>query len=173
LIEEVRLKEEQVWPYVLPFPIDANQRRRIWGILQSRVGMSILTRLRLDGRTYQRELIRQTPYSNKSIIEYLKKMVLAGILVQSRERVKTEKKRVWVKWYAPTKLGRWFILFLKNPDEIPSDVARKTIEELFELYSSSIVDVCEKYGLSLDFFHHILDEHYFKKQREGMGKQHA
>ena len=158
-IEEVELKEEKVWPYVLPFPIDAKKRRKIWGIIQSRVGMSILTKLRLDARTYQRELVKQTPYSNKSIIEYLKRMTSAGILSEGKETVKTEKKRVWVKWYAPTKLGRWLSLFLKTPDEIPSDLARKTIEELFELYSSSIVEVCEKYGLSLDFFHRILDKH--------------
>jgi hypothetical protein len=157
-IEEVKLKEEQVWPYVLPFPIDAKQRRKIWGIVQSRVGMSILTRLRLDSRTYQRELIKQTPFSNKSIIEYLKRMTSAGILNEGKETIRTGKKRVWVKWYEPSKLGKWLILFLKNPDEIPSDVARKTIEELFELYSSSIVEVCEKYGLSLDFFHQILEK---------------
>jgi len=158
------LREEQVWPYVLPFPIDDKQRRLIWSILQSRVGMSILTKLRLDGRTYQRELIRQTSYSNKSIIQYLKKMASAGILEEGMEQVATEKKRIWIKWYKPTQLGKWFILFLKNPDEIPSELARKTIEELFELYSSSIVEVCEKYGISLDFFHHILDEHYSKKR---------
>jgi len=166
------LREERVWPYVLPFPIDAKQRRLIWSILQSRVGMSILTRLRLDGRTYQRQLIRQTSYSNKSIIQYLKKMVLAGILEGGMEQVATQKKRIWVKWYKPTQLGKWFILFLKNPDEIPSDLARKTIEELFQLYSSSIVEVSEKFGLSLDFFHQILNKRYFKKQREGMSKQH-
>lgn len=157
-IKEVELKEEKVWPYLLPFQIDAKKRRKIWGIIQSRVGMSILTKLRLDARTYQRELVKQTPYSNKSIIEYLKRMTSAGILNEGKETVKTEKKRVWVKWYAPTKLGRWLSLFLKTPDEIPSDLARKTIEELFELYSSSIVEVCEKYGLSLDFFHRILDK---------------
>jgi DNA-binding PadR family transcriptional regulator len=139
----------------------------IWGIVQSRVGMTILTRLKLDTRTYQRELIKQTPYSNKSIIEYLKKMTSAGILNQGKEDVKTKNRRVWVKWYEPTKLGRWLILFLKNPDEIPSDLARKTIEELFELYSSSIVEVCKKYGISLDFFHRILD-----KQARGV-KHHA
>jgi hypothetical protein len=59
-------------------------------------------------------------------------------------------------------LGKWFILFLKNPDEIPSDLARKTLEELFKLYASSIVEVSEKYGLSLDFFHQILNKHYSK-----------
>jgi len=93
-------------------------------------------------------------------------MVLADILEEGMEQVATEKKRVWIRWYTPTQLGKWFILFLKSPDEIPSDLARKTIEELFQLYSSSIVEVCEKYGLSLDFFHRILDEHYFKKRKK-------
>ncbi len=156
--EEVKLREEEVWPYVLPFPTDVKQRRMIWAIVQSRVGMTILTRLKVDTRTYQRELIKQTPYSNKSIIEYLKRMAVAGILDEGKESVKTKSKRVWVRWYLPTKLGRWLILFLKNPDEIPPDLAKKTIEELFEVYSSSIVEVCEKYGLSLGFFHQILDK---------------
>jgi hypothetical protein len=93
-------------------------------------------------------------------------MVLAGILEEGMEQVATKKKRMWVKWYTPTQLGRWFILFLKNPDEISSDLARKTIEELFQLYSSSIVEVCEKYGLRLDFFHRILDERYFKDRKK-------
>ena len=156
--EETNLRTEQVWPYVLPFPTDAKQRRMIWSIVQSRVGMEILTKLKLDTRTYQRTLIKQTPYSNKSIIEYLKKMTLAGILDEGKETVKTQNKRVWVKWYVPTKLGGWLILFLKNPDDIPSDLAKKTIQELFELYSSSILEVCEKYGLDIDFFHKILDK---------------
>jgi len=81
----------------------------------------------------------------------------AGIINEGKETIRTSKKRVWVKWYKPTKLGKWLILFLKNPDEIPSDLAGKTIEELFELYSSSIVEVCEKYGLSPDLFHQILE----------------
>jgi hypothetical protein len=157
LNEKVKAKEGQVWPYVLPFPIDDNQRRKIWAIVQSRVGMSILNRLRLNARTYQRELIKQTPYSNKSIIEYLKRMTSADILNCGKAIAKTDKKRVWVKWYFPTKLGRWLILFLKNPNEIPPRLAKKTIQELFELYSASIVEVCERYGLSLDFFHRILN----------------
>lgn len=157
------MREVRVWPYVLPFPLDVEKRKLIWSILQSKVGMSILTRMQLEKRTYQQELIHGTRYSNKSIIEYLKKMVLAGVLDQKMEQVLIEKKRVWVKWYAPTQLGRWFILFLKNPNEISPDLTKKTIEELFQLYSSSIVEVCERYGLSAAFFHQILDEQAKKK----------
>ena len=85
---------EQVWPYVLPFPLEHEKRNLIWSILQSKVGMSILTKLNVRTRTYQRDLIQETPYSNKSIIEYLKKMVLAGILEHGMEQVLTEKRRV-------------------------------------------------------------------------------
>ena len=165
------MEEERVWPYVLPFPLEPEERKLIWSILQSRVGMSILMKLRVEGRTYQQDLIRGTPYSNKSIIEYLKRMVLAGILEHGMEQISTGKRRVWVKWYTPTKLGRWFILFLKPPGEIPVDLARKTIEELFQVYSSSIVEVCEKYGITLDSFHRVLNEQYLKKTSKDTRKE--
>ena len=161
---------ERVWPYVLPFPLEAEKRKLIWSILQSKVGMSILMKLRVEDRTYQQNLIRGTPYSNKSIIEYLKRMVSAGMLEEGMEQAKTEKRRVWVKWYKPTRLGRWFILFLKPPGEIPPDLAKKTIEELFLVYSSSIVEVCEKYGINLDSFHRILNEQYLKKTSKSVRK---
>jgi len=164
------LEAERVWPYVLPFPLEAEKRKLIWSILQSKVGMSILMKLRGEGRTYQQDLIRETPYSNKSIIEYLKRMVSAGILEQGMEQVQTNNRRTWVKWYTPTRLGRWFILFLRPPEEVPPDLARKTVEELFQVYSSSIVEFCEKYGISLNSFHRILDEQYRKKSLKGQQK---
>jgi hypothetical protein len=165
------LKVEKVWPYVIPFPLEVEKRKLIWSILQSRVGMSILKKLRVEDRTYQQNLIRGTPYSNKSIIEYLKRMVSAGMLEEGMEQVKTEKRRVWIKWYKPTRLGRWFILFLKPPKEIPPDLAKKTIEELFLVYSSSIVEVCEKYGINLESFHRILNEQYLKKTSKSVRKE--
>jgi len=158
------MKAERVWPYVLPFPIDAKQRSLIWSILQSKVGMSILMRMKMDARTYQQELIKETPYSNKSIIEYLKKMVMAHTLDQGMESHLTRKrKRIWMKWYTPTQLGRWLILFLKQPEKIPPNTARETVEELFQLYSSGIVQVCQRYGFNLDSFHHTLDQHYLRE----------
>ena len=165
------METEHVWPYVLPFPLEPEKRKLIWSILQSRVGMSILMKLKVEDRTYQQDLIRGTSYSNKSIIEYLKRMVSAGMLEHGMEQVSTEKRRIWVKWYRPTRLGRWFILFLKPPGEIPSDLARKTIEELFQVYSSSIVEVCEKYGINLDFFHRILNKQYHKKTSKSIRKE--
>ena len=152
-----------VWHYILPFPLENEKRRLIWSILQSKVGKSLLMNMKLDGRTYQRNLINGTSYSNKSIIEYLKRMVAAGILEQGKEQVATGKRKVRIKWYVPTKLGRWFILFLKPTEEISPDLVKKIIEEIFHVYASSIVEFSNNFGIDINVFRKILDKEYSNK----------
>jgi hypothetical protein len=157
------MEEDQVWHYILPFPLETEKRRLIWRVLQSKVGKSLLMNMKVEGRTYQRDLINETNYSNKSIIEYLKRMVKAGMLEQGMEQVPTERSKIRIKWYVPTKLGRWFILFLKPTEEIPPELVRKTIEEIFRVYASSIVEVCENFGIDIDVFRNILNKEPRKK----------
>jgi len=158
--------ERNVWPYVLPFPVDVRQRRLIWKILQSKVGIGILARLNVEKPTYQKELIERLPYSNKSIIEYLKLMVSTGILEYGMEKAKAKGKNVWIKWYKPTKFGKWLILFLKSPREISSETVKETVEELFQIYSANIVEFCQKYDLNIEYFHQVLDEKFLEEWRE-------
>jgi len=158
------MEEDQIWHYVLPFPLETEKRRLIWSILQSKVGKSLLMNMDVEGRTYQKDIIHGTSYSNKSIIEYLKRMVSAGMLEQGMEQVVTGKRKVRVKWYVPTNLGRWFILFLKPAEDIPPALVRKTIEEIFHVYASSIVEVCENFGIDIDIFRKILDKEYSNKK---------
>jgi sugar/nucleoside kinase (ribokinase family) len=122
----------------------------------------MLTGIKIDAHTFQHDLISRSGCSNKSAIKYLKQMVNAGILEQGMERVVEKSKVAWKKWYAPTGLGKWIILFLTPPEEIPHELAKQTIEELFRLYSSSVVEVCEKYGFTIDSFQQVLDEQYMK-----------
>jgi ribokinase len=151
---------QRIWPYVLPFPLDTEKRGSIWSILQSRVGLKILKTMNIEERTYQHDLIQQLPYSNKSIIEYLKKMVRAAVLEEGM-RTSTERGRtVWVKWYKPTSLGKWLVLFLRTPEEVPPSLTKTIIKELFHLYSSSVVEVCQRYGMDIDSFHQDLDKQY-------------
>lgn len=156
------MKDNRVWPYVLPFPLEAKKRGLILSILESRMGVNILTRVGIDARTFQHDLIGRLRYSNKSIIKYLKQMVDAGILEEGMARIVEKRKTTWMKWYTPTSLGKWVILFLRPPEEIRPELAKQTIEELFRLYSSSIVEVCEKYGFTIDSFQQVFDEEYLK-----------
>ena len=155
-----------VWHYILPFPFENEKRKLIWSVLQSKVGKSLLMNMKLDKRTYQRDFIKGTSYSNKSIIEYLKRMVSAGILEQGMEHVTAGKRKVRIKWYVPTKIGRWFVLFLKPTEEIPPELVRKTIEEIFQVYASSIVEVCENFEMDIDIFRKILNIEYNNKSTE-------
>jgi ribokinase len=124
--------------------------------------MSILTGIKVDAHTFQYDLIGRSGCSNKSAIKYLNQMVGAGILEQGMERVTEKGKAAWKKWYTPTGLGKWIILFLTPPGDISSKLAKQTIEELFKLYSSSVVEVCEKYGFTNDSFQQVFDEQYMK-----------
>ncbi|PVX25487.1 MAG: hypothetical protein CW691_04440 [Candidatus Bathyarchaeum sp.] len=150
--------DNNVWHYILPFPLENEKRTLIWSVLQSKVGKTLLMNMKLDGRTYQRDLIKGTTYSNKSIIEYLKRMVSADILEQGMEQVQKGKRKVRIKWYVPTQLGRWFILFLKPTEDIPEETVKAIIEEIFQMYASSIVDICHDYGIDLDVFRQILNK---------------
>jgi hypothetical protein len=156
--------DKDVWHYILPFPLETEKRSLIWSVLQSKVGKSLLMNMALEGRTYQKDLINGTSYSNKSIIEYLKRMVSAGILTQGMERVATGKRKVRVRWYIPTNLGRWFILFLKPTEEIPPEQVRKTIEEIFHVYASSIVEVSDDFGIDINVFREILNKQCSNKK---------
>lgn len=158
--------DKDVWHYILPFPLETEKRSLIWSVLQSKVGKSLLMNMALEGRTYQKDLINDTSYSNKSIIEYLKRMVSAGILTQGMERIATGKRKVRVRWYIPTNLGRWFILFLKPTEEISPELVRKTIEEIFHVYASSIVEVSEDFGIDIDVFREILNTQSTNKTKK-------
>ena len=70
----------------------------------------------------------------------------------------TGKRKVRVRWYIPTNLGRWFILFLKPTEEIPPELVRKTIEEIFQMYAQSIVEVCQSFEINVDVFCQILNK---------------
>jgi ribokinase len=128
------------------------------------MGVGILTHIGIDKHTFQHDLIGKLRYSNKSIIKYLKQMVDAGILEEGMERIEEKGKATWMKWYTPTSLGKWVILFLTPPTEIQPARAKQTIEELFRLYSSSVVEVCEKYGFTIDSFQQVFDEEYLKAE---------
>jgi len=158
--------DNNVWHYILPFPLENEKRKLIWSVLQSKVGKTLLMNMQLNERTYQRDLIKGTSYSNKSIIEYLKRMVSANILDQGMEQVKKGTRKVRIKWYVPTKLGRWFILFVKPTEEIPPEIVKKIIEEIFHVYASSIIEICEDFEIDLNVFLKILNLTYSNKKTE-------
>jgi len=140
---------EKFWPYILPLPKKtAQQYRVLLSAFGSKLSLEILKRASPEKKVYQRDLIATLPYSNKTIIDYLGKLVSTGILESGMERVKVKNRTIWAKWYSPTPLGRWFALLLLPTDEFGLDESKRTLTEIFDIYSENVSELCLKLGLS-------------------------
>jgi len=140
---------EKFWPYILPLPKKtAQQYRVLLSAFGSKLSLEILKRASPEKKVYQRDLIATLPYSNKTVIDYLSKLVSTGILESGMEKVKVKKRTIWAKWYSPTPLGRWFALLLLPTDEFGLDESKRTLSEIFDIYSENASELSLKLGLS-------------------------
>ncbi|MEM2146193.1 MAG: PfkB family carbohydrate kinase, partial [Candidatus Jordarchaeaceae archaeon] len=164
-------EETTLWPYILPLPVDRKKRELVMSVFKSSISIAILKSISLDKPSFQQELIHKLPYSNKTIIQKLKLMTQAGILYQDMQAVKTkDERRTWIKYYKPTNLGKWLILLFTSPEEISEEKTRDLIEELFMLYTSSIVEICRKHKIDIEKFHRVLSyeqlQHLIKSTKQ-------
>ncbi|RLE77287.1 MAG: hypothetical protein DRJ44_02340, partial [Thermoprotei archaeon] len=154
----------KLWSYILPLPIESvNQLKVLLSVFSSEISINILKNIKLEGRTYQKDLLERLPYSSKTVILKLKQLVSAGVLEEGVEQRKTKGKTVWVKWYTPTFIGKWIITMLTPAEEVNLRELDKISKELFKMYSSSLAELCLAHGLSLEEYHRILDEEFLEK----------
>jgi len=138
------------WPYVIPLPTStAQQSRLLFSVFKSEASMNLVKHVPLDREAYQKELIRTLGYSNKTVIKWLRSLVRAGILNEGMKETTVKGRRVWVKSYRLTPLGKWIRLLLVAPRELPADKIRELIRDLFPLYVTSVAALCREYRISL------------------------
>ena len=139
----------EVWPYVLPLPKKPlDQHRVLLSAFSSELSLEILKQASSEKPFFQSELIRRLPYSSKTIFGCLNKLVSSGVLESGMEKKKLKSKTVWVKWYKPTTLGRWFALLLLPPKKVAVAEARGMLSQIFEEYSRNIAKVSTRLGLT-------------------------
>lgn len=140
---------EKLWPYVLPLPIEEGEQSKIlFSLFKSKASIDIMKYMRMEGATYQRDMIKKLPYSNKTIIEHLATLVSANVLIEGME--KSKEKRAWIKWYTPTPLGRWIQLLLMPPQKVPKNKINDLLNDLLKLQVEGAVKLCLKYKLDPD-----------------------
>jgi len=136
------------WPYILPLP-PTEQYSLLSSVFGSKISVRILQLTAPGVRTYQKDLIdKLSEYSNKTVIEKLKRLVASGVLEEGMEKRKISRSKMgWVKWYEPTFLGKWFFLLLLPPKDVPKEDAEKILMELFALYARNAVELCATYNI--------------------------
>ena len=151
--------EVRYWPYVIPLPVRKENRLRfLLKVFGSDVAVSILELTPLEGKIAQKELIEKLPYSNKTVISHLNSLVSMGVLRESMEKVVRSGRRVWVKYYSLSEVGRWITLLIGPKEPVKRKLLEHVVRESFRLYVKSLIDLCKKYELRADHLLGMVDE---------------
>ncbi|MEM3000031.1 MAG: hypothetical protein ACPLIG_03055 [Candidatus Bathyarchaeales archaeon] len=137
-------------PYVVFLP--AEQKDRILSaIFGSKAGVDILRFSLKQGiakNLYQKDLVAQLNYSNKTIIENLKTLTKLGVLTELMEKNEKEGRVIWVKAYQLTDLGRWFALLLAEEKELSEKEKAEILQSLFRTYVKLVKNLAAELGIS-------------------------
>lgn len=149
----------ELWPFILPLPKNKwMQYKILLSAFGSKIAFSILKNLKLEGKTYQKDLLKKlTEHSSKSILTYLKLFVEAKVLEEGMEQTKVNGKTAWIKWYKPTFLGKWLILLLTSPKNLSKKEVKEMSKEFLKFYAKSVAKFCNSYEI---------DPKEFKKEFE-------
>ncbi len=134
-------------------------------IFRSRVSIDVFKFSISQGiseKIYQKDLIKSLGYSNKTIIEKLKTLTYLRILEEDMEKVETDGRTVWVKYYVLSDLGRWFALLLAEEDALSNDEKAEIVSRIFRSYVVWAKNLLEK----LDFEKEILEEIFLKEMEK-------
>jgi len=133
-------------PYVVFLP--SEQKTKILSaIFGSKAAVDILKFSLSQGisnKIYQKDLVKKLSYSNKTIIENLKSLTNLEVLREDMEKIKKERRIVWVKAYQLSDLGKWFALLLAEEKDLSEKEKAEILQNLFRTYIKWVKDLSEK-----------------------------
>jgi DNA-binding PadR family transcriptional regulator len=132
---------EEFYPAVLFLPIRIGERVRfVTSLFSSPAVVEVLNLFELGKELCQRDIVKALSHrSNKTIIDALKKLVSLGLLSESVRKVERGDRRVRVKCYNLTEIGRWYVALFRDPREFEPPALHKLLEELFAKFMEKFV----------------------------------
>jgi len=133
-------------PYVVFLPTE--QKIKILGaIFGSKSAVDVLKfslRQGISKKIYQKDLMKELPYSNKTIIENLKSLTKLDVLRENMEKMEKEGRIVWVKAYQLSDMGKWFALLLAEEKDLSQREKIEILQNVFRTYIRWVRDLSEK-----------------------------
>jgi hypothetical protein len=133
-------------PYVVFLP--SEQKTKILGaIFGSKSAVDILRfslRQGISNKIYQKDLVKELPYSNKTIIGNLKSLTNLGVLMENMEKMEKDGRIVWVKAYQLSDVGKWFALLLAEEKDLSQREKAEILQNIFKIYIRWVKDLSEK-----------------------------
>lgn len=149
-----------IYPYVIFLP-KSSKYDVLRAVFGSTVPVNILRfalRKGVSEKIYQKDLIENLGYSNKTLIEHLKALVDLGILYEHMEKREVHGRSVWLKAYTLTDVGRWFALLLIEEEDLPKENKVEIACNVFRSYVRWIKKLAEDLGIDKEYFFKILEE---------------
>ncbi len=136
-------------PYVVFLPVEQKDKI-LSAIFGSKAGVECLRfslKQGISKTIYQKDLVKQLNYSNKTIIENLKTLTKLGVLNEYMEKNEKDGRTIWVKAYQLTDLGRWFALLLAEEKELAEKEKAEILQSLFRTYVKLVKDLAEELNI--------------------------
>ncbi len=152
--------KDRLYPYLIFLPIDRKQKvlRAIFGSEAPVEILRFFLRKGISDRVYQKDLIENLEYSNKTVIERLKTLTELGVLQENMEKSETSGRTVWLKSYALTDLGKWFALLLVKEESLAKEEEINIVRNAFASYVKWIRELSKKLGISSKELSKIFEE---------------
>jgi hypothetical protein len=133
-------------PYVVFLPTE-QKTKILSAIFGSKAAVDILRfslSQSISNKIYQKDLMRELRYSNKTIIGNLKSLTNIGVLMENMEKMEKEGRIVWVKAYQLSDTGKWFALLLAEEKDLSQREKAEILQSIFKTYIKWVKDLSEK-----------------------------
>ncbi|MEM2995552.1 MAG: hypothetical protein QXI91_06040 [Candidatus Bathyarchaeia archaeon] len=147
-------------PYVVFLPPEQKDRilSAIFGSKASADVLKFALSQGVSNKIYQKDLIKELAYSNKTVIENLKVLTKLGILDEEMDKVKRGGRAVWVKAYRLSDVGKWFALLLAKEKDLSEKEKAEILQNIFRTYIRWVRDLSEKLNVNKKALEEIFRE---------------
>jgi len=158
--------KENIYPYVVFLP--AKQKDKVLSaIFGSKAAVDILKfsiNQGISNRIYQRDLMVNLSYSNKTMIKHLKSLTALSILEEQMEKTQVENRTVWLKSYQLSDLGKWFALLLAEEKDLSEKEKAEILQNIFRVYTKWVRTFSKKLYMSTKILEKIFKEEMIEGQ---------
>jgi hypothetical protein len=98
----------------------------------------------ISNKIYQKDLMKELPYSNKTIIGNLKSLTNLGVLKEEMEKKEKDGRIIWVKAYQLSDVGQWFALLLAEEKDLCEEEKGEILQNIFRVYIKWVKTLSEK-----------------------------
>ncbi|MEM0027374.1 MAG: carbohydrate kinase family protein [Ignisphaera sp.] len=152
-------KENNFWPFIVFMPIDVDKRALFLSTLfSSKITIDVLRLFKWDEDLCQSDIVKSLRmHSNKTVIAILKKLASLSILSEKYRVEKRGKRRVKVKCYRLTELGKWYNLLFRDPQELDRDTVKIYLTEIVREFIEKITSFASKFSIPQNSYIDIAD----------------